>query len=69
MLCSCLITRNLLSGLKTCMEVATYMHAGGASMPYGSNVSPNSIRNDNGKTDAECTVRVASFTFPVFFYM
>ncbi|XP_028781876.1 histone-lysine N-methyltransferase EZA1 isoform X1 [Neltuma alba] len=52
---SCLITRNLLSGLKTCMEVATYMHAGGASMPYRSNVPPNSLKNDNGNTDAECT--------------
>ncbi|KAK4273279.1 hypothetical protein QN277_021714 [Acacia crassicarpa] len=52
---SCLITRNLLSGLKTCMEVATYMHAGGASMPYRSNVPPSSLRNDSGKTDAECT--------------
>ncbi|KAI9099138.1 hypothetical protein K1719_024905 [Acacia pycnantha] len=52
---SCLITRNLLSGLKTCMEVATYMHAGGVSMPYRSNVPPSSLRNDSGKTDAECT--------------
>ena len=29
---SCLIARNLLSGLKTCMEVANYMYNNGATM-------------------------------------
>jgi histone-lysine N-methyltransferase EZH2 len=29
---SCLIARNLLSGLKTCMEVANYMYTNGAAM-------------------------------------
>ncbi|XP_027349429.1 histone-lysine N-methyltransferase EZA1-like [Abrus precatorius] len=33
---SCLIARNLLSGMKTCMEVATYMCAGGESMAHKS---------------------------------
>ncbi|KAF7804926.1 histone-lysine N-methyltransferase EZA1-like isoform X1 [Senna tora] len=50
---SCLITRNLLSGLKTCMEVASYMHVGEGSMPRGHNVASSSLRDDNGKTDAE----------------
>ncbi|CAJ1969826.1 unnamed protein product [Sphenostylis stenocarpa] len=52
---SCLIARNLLSGLKTCMEIASYMHAGGVSMPHGSIVAPSSIMEDKGKFDAECT--------------
>jgi [histone H3]-lysine27 N-trimethyltransferase EZH2 len=29
---SCLIARNLLSGLKTCMEVANYMYSNGAKI-------------------------------------
>ncbi|XP_014514284.1 histone-lysine N-methyltransferase EZA1 isoform X1 [Vigna radiata var. radiata] len=52
---SCLIARNLLSGLKTCMEIATYMHAGGVSMPHGSIIAPSSIMDDKGKFDAEYT--------------
>ncbi|WVY98208.1 hypothetical protein V8G54_030359 [Vigna mungo] len=52
---SCLIARNLLSGLKTCMEIATYMHAGGLSMPHGSIIAPSSIMDDKGKFDAEYT--------------
>ncbi|XP_078160551.1 SET domain-containing protein isoform X3 [Carex rostrata] len=30
---SCLIARNLLSGMKTCMEVSSYMFSNGSSMP------------------------------------
>ncbi|XP_061338396.1 histone-lysine N-methyltransferase EZA1-like isoform X4 [Gastrolobium bilobum] len=52
---SCLIARNLLSGLKTCMEIASYMHAGGVSLPHRSIVAPSSIIDDKGKIDAECT--------------
>ncbi|KAL2598792.1 hypothetical protein AAZV13_10G011800 [Glycine max] len=52
---SCLIARNLLSGLKTCMEISSYMHSGGVSMPHGSIVAPSSIMEDKGKFDAECT--------------
>ncbi|XP_019441295.1 PREDICTED: histone-lysine N-methyltransferase EZA1 isoform X2 [Lupinus angustifolius] len=48
---SCLIARNLLSGLKTCIEVASYMQAGGKSMPPGSIVAPSSIMGDKGKID------------------
>ncbi|XP_057427245.1 histone-lysine N-methyltransferase EZA1-like isoform X3 [Lotus japonicus] len=51
---SCLIARNLLSGLKTCMEIASYMHAGGVLMPYGSFAASSSIMDDKGKFDAEC---------------
>ncbi|XP_004494933.2 histone-lysine N-methyltransferase EZA1-like [Cicer arietinum] len=43
---SCLISRNLLSGWKTCMEVATYMSAE-VSMPQGS-------IEEIGKVDAMC---------------
>jgi len=63
-ICSCLIARNLLSGLKTCMEIATYMHAGGVSMSHGSIIAPSSIMDDKGKFDAEYTVRIQAFLFP-----
>lgn len=56
MLCSCLIARNLLSGLKTCVEVSRYMHDWGASMPHGSIVAPISLMEDNMKADMEYTV-------------
>lgn len=69
MLCSCLITRNLLSGLKTCQEVASYMHAGGASMPHRYSAATSSLRDDNRKTDAEYTVRIARFTSSIFFHI
>ncbi|XP_041022193.1 histone-lysine N-methyltransferase EZA1-like isoform X1 [Juglans microcarpa x Juglans regia] len=52
---SCLIARNLLSGLKTCMEVSCYMHEGGALTPNRSIVSPSSLMEDNGKADMEYT--------------
>lgn len=52
---SCLIARNLLSGLKTCMEIASYMHSGGLSMPHRSIVASSSIMEDKGKFDPECT--------------
>uniref|UniRef100_A0A2N9IR30 SET domain-containing protein n=1 Tax=Fagus sylvatica TaxID=28930 RepID=A0A2N9IR30_FAGSY len=53
---SCLIARNLLSGLKTCVEVSRYMHDWGASMPHGSIVAPISLMEDNMKADMEYTV-------------
>ncbi|KAK7269605.1 hypothetical protein RIF29_22338 [Crotalaria pallida] len=52
---SCLIARNLLSGLKTCIEIASYMQAGGVSLPPGSIAAPSSIMGDKGKIGAECT--------------
>ncbi|KAF5455383.1 hypothetical protein F2P56_024967 [Juglans regia] len=52
---SCLIARNLLSGLKTCIEVSTYMHDGGASMPNRAIVVPSSLTEDKGKADIEYT--------------
>ncbi|XP_020226461.1 histone-lysine N-methyltransferase EZA1 isoform X3 [Cajanus cajan] len=48
---SCLIARNLLSGMKTCMEIASYMHSGGVSMPHGSIIASSSIMEDKGKFD------------------
>ncbi|XP_061350113.1 histone-lysine N-methyltransferase EZA1-like isoform X2 [Gastrolobium bilobum] len=50
---SCLIARNLLFGLKTCMQVANYMYAGGVSMRCRS--LPSSIMDKNGKIHAEFT--------------
>ncbi|MCH99846.1 histone-lysine N-methyltransferase EZA1-like [Trifolium medium] len=64
---SCLIARNLLSGLKTCMEISSYMHDGGVSMPYRSIIAASSIMNDSGKIDTECTVSLQAFLFPSSF--
>ncbi|XP_042516124.1 histone-lysine N-methyltransferase EZA1 isoform X2 [Macadamia integrifolia] len=50
---SCLIARNLLPGLKTCMEVFTYMAHDGAAISLGSDVQPNACLEDNGKADTE----------------
>ncbi|CAK9145221.1 unnamed protein product [Ilex paraguariensis] len=50
---SCLIARNLLSGLKTCTEVSSYMCANGAAMPHGSIIIPTSCSDDNAKADTE----------------
>ncbi|XP_043710681.1 histone-lysine N-methyltransferase EZ3 isoform X2 [Telopea speciosissima] len=52
---SCLIARNLLAGLKTCMEVYMHMAHDGAAIPHGSDVQPNACLEDNGKADAEYT--------------
>ncbi|KAJ4968582.1 hypothetical protein NE237_015283 [Protea cynaroides] len=52
---SCLIARNLLPGLKTCMEVSMYMAHEGAAIPHGSDVQPNACLEDNGKADIEYT--------------
>ncbi|KAF2325080.1 hypothetical protein GH714_022665 [Hevea brasiliensis] len=49
---SCLIAGNLLSGLKTCMEVSNYMCDSGATMTQRS-VAPSSILEDNGKNDTD----------------
>jgi len=54
-LCSCLIARNLLSGLKTCIEVSSYMRESGAMMPHRS-VAPRSFLEDSGKIDIDYAV-------------
>ncbi|KAL6271887.1 hypothetical protein ACE6H2_028798 [Prunus campanulata] len=59
---SCLIARNLLSGLKTCMEVSSYMHDAGASMPNRSVVGPFSFMEDNGKANMDQTVSIPFLT-------
>ncbi|XP_031740123.1 histone-lysine N-methyltransferase EZA1 isoform X2 [Cucumis sativus] len=53
---SCLISRNLLSGLKTCMEVFNYMHNGGASTSHRSSSMPSSNADDIGGADIDYTV-------------
>ncbi|XP_028117807.1 histone-lysine N-methyltransferase EZA1 isoform X1 [Camellia sinensis] len=50
---SCLIARNLLSGLKTCIEVSSYMYDDGAAMPHGAIDMPSSFSEDNKKVDAD----------------
>ncbi|KAL5983546.1 hypothetical protein ACLOJK_017633 [Asimina triloba] len=50
---SCLIARNLLSGLKTCIEVANYMLDDQAAFCNRSTTSPNSLLEDNGKGDQD----------------
>ncbi|XP_047174433.1 histone-lysine N-methyltransferase EZA1-like [Vigna umbellata] len=50
---SCLITRNLLSGLKTCSEVASYMLAEEESMLHGS--MPLTNANNDDQANAEST--------------
>ncbi|KAG5231670.1 Polycomb group protein [Salix suchowensis] len=50
---SCLIARNLLSGLRTCIEVFSYMRESGAMMPHRS-VAPRSFLEDSGKSDIDC---------------
>ncbi|RVW41531.1 Histone-lysine N-methyltransferase EZA1 [Vitis vinifera] len=53
---SCLIARNLLSGLKTCIEVSSYMYDDGSAMLHRSAVVPSSFLEDNGRGDADYTV-------------
>ncbi|XP_058084256.1 histone-lysine N-methyltransferase EZ1 isoform X2 [Magnolia sinica] len=50
---SCLIARNLLSGLKTCVEVANYMLDDRGAAPNRSATSPNSFLEENGKGDQD----------------
>ncbi|KAI7984406.1 Histone-lysine N-methyltransferase EZA1 [Camellia lanceoleosa] len=58
---SCLIARNLLSGLKTCIEVSSYMYDDGAAIPHGAIDMPSSFSEDNKKVDADfmpCVLRL-----------
>ncbi|XP_057460764.1 LOW QUALITY PROTEIN: histone-lysine N-methyltransferase EZA1 [Actinidia eriantha] len=50
---SCLISRNLLSGLKTCIEVSSYMYDDEAGMPRGAVGMPTSFSEDKKKLDAD----------------
>lgn len=59
---SCLIARNLLSGLKTCMEVSSYMRDSGSSMPHKS-VTPSSFLEETGKADTDYAVCTDIFLF------
>ncbi|XP_074344804.1 histone-lysine N-methyltransferase EZA1 isoform X2 [Apium graveolens] len=49
---SCLIARNLLPGLKTCLEVFTYMNHDVAAMSQGSTNASNSFFDGDGSIDA-----------------
>jgi histone-lysine N-methyltransferase EZH2 len=50
---SCLIARNLLCGLKTCMEVSSYMYDDRAAMSRGAFDTSSSFSDDDGKADAD----------------
>lgn len=50
---SCLIARNLLSGLKTCIEVSSYMYDHGAAMSQGAIGIRSSVAEENEKFDAD----------------
>ncbi|XP_057813225.2 histone-lysine N-methyltransferase CLF isoform X2 [Cryptomeria japonica] len=53
---SCLISRNLLSGLKTCSEVAEYMSRNGSILQYG---DLRTLRSDgSGKADCMDTLEI-----------
>lgn len=65
MLCSCLIARNLLSGLKTCIEVSSYMYDHGVAMSQGAIGIRSSVAEENEKFDADfmvCSVFFLPFT-------
>lgn len=51
--CSCLIARNLLPGLKTCMEVSSYMDNRAVAQRGG---STSLFSEDNGKADMDYMV-------------
>jgi len=59
---SCLIARNLLSGLKTCAEVSSYMFDDGETLLSGPMLT-NSCLEDSGKADRDYIV----CTFPFIF--
>ncbi|KAJ9678645.1 hypothetical protein PVL29_020733 [Vitis rotundifolia] len=52
---SCLIARNLLSGLKTCIEVSSYMYDDGSAMLHRSAIVPSSFLEDNGRGNTDYT--------------
>ncbi|KAG5514145.1 hypothetical protein RHGRI_035521 [Rhododendron griersonianum] len=54
---SCLIARNLLSGLKTCMEVSSYMYNHGAALPRGVIGIRSSFAEETEKFDADYVER------------
>ncbi|XVE73442.1 hypothetical protein DITRI_Ditri11bG0118100 [Diplodiscus trichospermus] len=54
---SCLIARNLLSGLKTCIEVSSYMRDGGASALHRS-IMTSSVLEENGKSETDYMEKV-----------
>lgn len=54
---SCLIARNLLSGLKTCIDVFNYMYDDGASVAHGANDMLSSYSDDNRKAGADFAER------------
>jgi len=57
---SCLIARNLLSGLKTCSEVSSYMFNDGETL-LSRPMSTNSCLEDSGKADHDYMVHPFSF--------
>lgn len=54
---SCLIARNLLSGLKTCIEVSNYMYDDGGAVGHGASEMLSSYSEDNKKAGADFVER------------
>ena len=50
---SCLIARNLLPGLKTCVEVSSFMNDAGEATSHGTAAFPNTVSADNGRGDID----------------
>lgn len=59
-LCSCLIARNMLSGLKTCTEVSNFMDNDGSTMSHRSIAASTSLMEDSGDADITYTVSIES---------
>lgn len=66
MVCSCLIARNLLPGLKTCIEVSSYMCNDGAATHHGSSGISCFFPGDNGKALMDRMVCDLLFLLPLF---
>lgn len=64
MFCSCLIARNMLPGLKTCLEVANYMRSEEAIISRGSSSALNPLLEDVGKTDMDTVSYYLFSSFP-----
>jgi hypothetical protein len=66
---SCLIARNLLSGLKTCMEVANYMYSNGPKIARRSFLNKTAL-GDFAETEQDYVVRASlTLSFCGFFHL
>jgi hypothetical protein len=68
---SCLIARNLLSGLKTCIEVANYMYNNGAAMAkrplLNKSISGDFAENEQDYMVCTCPARLCALPHRLVF--